>query len=98
MTYENLKNAQKDAQRSAKNFKPTMLLVQGPISDCLLAVLGLQGIVVKSTAAIFFRTADLNAHGRGSFEEVVESLIEVNLTLSYGHIFHCYATGTFHKI
>ena len=25
---------------------------------CLLAVLGYQGIVIKSTAAIFFRTAD----------------------------------------
>ena len=32
---------------------------------CLLAVLGSQGIVVKCTAAIFFRMVDLRRNGTG---------------------------------
>ena len=32
---------------------------------CLLAVLGSQGIVVKFTAAIFFRMVDLRRNGTG---------------------------------
>jgi hypothetical protein len=49
----------------ASNLAYTMFLVQGQISEkkkngflCLLAVLSSQGIVVKCTAAIFFRTVD----------------------------------------
>ena len=46
------------------NLAYTMLLVQGRISQkkwlsmCLLAVLGLQGVVVKCNADIFFRWVD----------------------------------------
>ena len=48
-----------------------MLLAQGQISEkiglfrCLLAVLSSQGIVVKCTAAIFFRMVDLRRNGTG---------------------------------
>ena len=65
---KNPQNAHKNAQESSKNFRAAcmMLLVLGRISQklllsmCFLAVLGSQGIVVKCTAPIFYRTVDNN--------------------------------------
>ena len=68
--YKTPKNVLKNAQKSFKNFKPSIhkVVITGVkfaknkiiwLGMSLLAVLGLQGIVVKCAPAIFFCTVDL---------------------------------------
>ena len=67
LAHENNRIAHKNAEKSFINFKPrignvaiTWTNLAPPKYDfmCILGVLGSKGIVVKCTAAIFFRTAD----------------------------------------
>ena len=57
------KNPHKNAQKSSKIFKPSIHNVVNTgttfAKNMALVVLGSQGIVVKCTAAMFFRTVDL---------------------------------------
>ena len=63
---ENPKTAHKNAQKRSENFKPCIHnfvsaeinLTKYGFLCVLMALFGSQGIVVKCTAAIFFRTVD----------------------------------------
>ena len=67
-----------------------MFLAQGQIYGqislfmCLLAVLGSQGIVVKCTAAIFFRLVDLRRNGTGNILSVLVLANALSSVLSCG--------------
>ena len=88
--HENPKNAHKNVQKSSKNFKPsihnvvstgTNIFAKIWLSMCLLAVLGSQGIVVKCTAAIFFRTVDYKqVYGKLMLKEL--DVLKVNVSFN----------------